>query len=337
MSDASSDHLTATGSRLHLGPRVPRREIASFPTRRATQIVLKSWVIVTAFALGTAADQLVPSIDAMVIEARREVRIALGLPKRWLSIPTSPQAAERETVPCPDLDSALVVVTGGQSNAANTNSRISAAAPDAPVHTFWQGECYRTEDPVLGATAQGGSLWPLFGEALAEETGRPVLFIHGAIGGTQVPDWLDERSGYLSALTGRIEDARAAGYEPDWILWHQGETDAAVQATMEPFRDELAQLAGSVLETAPEARLYLFQVSKCVGEPRADGVPHIREAQTEVAGADERILLGMNTDELDDDMRWDTCHFNSMGRDAVVSRVVADLVGAGTTSPEEGS
>lgn len=304
--------------------------------RRAILTVVTAASLVAAFALGVVAGVLVPALEAAVIEARREVRVALGLPKQWRVVPTSPQAAEREAVPCPAPGEAVVVVTGGQSNAANTNSRLTAAAPDAPVWTFWQGACYRTEDPVLGATAWGGSLWPAFGEALHEALGRPVLFVHGAIGGTQVSDWLDERSGYLAALTGRIEAARAAGHEPDWVLWHQGETDAAVHTAMEPFRDELARLAEAVLEAAPEAQLYMFQASKCIGPRRAEGVAHIREAQAAVAHAHDRIQLGMNTDELGDDLRWDTCHFNSMGREAVVPRVVGNLVGTAAASAAGG-
>ncbi len=59
----------------------------------------------------------------------------------------------------------------------------------------------------------------------------------------------------------------------------------------------------------------------------------MRAVQASVANASTRILLGMNTDKLGNDYRWDTCHFNSRGRSAIVDRVAAEIVSVRSDDP----
>ena len=282
-------------------------------------------LIAVGFMIGTAAGVFLSPVRDALYEFKNKARITLGLPKHWAAV-ASPDVTSRQTIPCPAPGEALVLVTGGQSNAANSNSALSATEPGEGVLTWYDGACYATTDPVLGATSAGGSLWPEFGRALAAGTARPILFVHGAVGGTQVEDWLDPRSGYLAALRRRVEGLRAAGFEPDWILWHQGETDANIIEDRETFRVALTDLTGRLLELAPEASLYMFRASRCIGPKRQAGVAMIREVQTEVAEANPRIELGMDTDELGPDFRRDGCHFNSLGRKAVIAKAAPDLL-----------
>lgn len=266
--------------------------------------------------------------EHLFADLKREVRIALRLPKNWMPLPGPETAEGRQAVACPDPAQTLVIATGGQSNASNANSSRAVLSPGTPVFMWFEGQCYLGEDPVLGTTADGGSLWPVLGERLAAEIGTPVLFVHGAVGGTQYSDWLDERSGYYYALNYRIASARSAGYELDMILWHQGETDAATirdaadAATMEAA---LRSLTTRLLEDNPETPLYLFQASKCIGSRRSSGVAVVLEVQARVASENDWIIKGMNTDLLDNDYRWDTCHFNSRGRDVIVDELVPQV------------
>jgi len=259
---------------------------------------------------------------------KSNIRQMLGLPKLWAPPPDEADPLGRTPVPCPDPEATFVVVTGGQSNAANTNSRQTETAPGDGVFTWFAGQCFTTRDPVLGASATGGSLWPVIGKGVAAELGRPVLFINGAIGGTQVSDWLDERSGYLGALERRIRSAQAAGFEPDLVFWHQGETDAGAMTDMAALDAQFRALTGRLLALMPKSRLYLFGASKCIGANRANGVPEVVAVQRAVADANDRIMRGMDTDQLDNDFRKDGCHFNSLGRDAIARQVVADIAAA---------
>lgn len=292
---------------------------------------MRTLLILLALVVAFGAGMYFQFATKSVAPIKRNVRQALGLSKDWRVLPGPERIGDQQPVACPAPGTALVVVTGGQSNAANTNSSMTATAPEDGVYTFFEGACYVTRDPVLGATGTEGSLWPDFGRALAAATGRPVLFIHGAVGGTEVGDWLDERSGYLAALTGRIAAARAQGHEPDWILWLQGETDANTTPDAEMFRARYTALTERLLEAAPAARLYLFRNSRCGGPRRLKGVEMITRVQGEVADANPRIVKGMFTDALADDHRRDQCHFNSTGRAAIVAEVVPEI--AALTAP----
>lgn len=266
-------------------------------------------------------------VDGTVDRTRREARILLNLPKDWDAARRLPSAEGREPAPCPADRDPVVIVVGGQSNAANTNSSFAERAPSDEVVTFLDGACYRASEPMLGATGRGGSLWPALGDRLAAALGRPVVFLNAAVGGTEFSDWLDRRSGYLDALEGRIAAAAGAGLAPDLVLWHQGETDAAVSSGRAESVGKLTRLTDALLEAAPGAPLYLFRTSRCRRGDSGEPVPMMTAAQTEVAHARPEIVPGMDTDALGDDFRWDGCHFNGRAREVVVEEVTADLLG----------
>ncbi len=287
-------------------------------------------LVVLAALAGTAFGTLNGWTHPAYLTLRREARLALGLEKSWVPLPGPGSTGARSPVTCPDPATTRVLVTGGQSNAANTNSSRAALPPDAPVYAWFDGACWRGEDPMPGAEGTRGSLWPPLGEALSQGLGQPVLFINGAVGGSQVGDWLDRRSGYLDALLGRIAAAQARGYAPELILWHQGESDANVMPDTPEgraaMRAEFDALIAQLLDATPEAPLYLFQASKCVGSRRADGVEAMRAVQRALAGANPRVIAGLNTDAFGNDFRWDTCHFNSHGRAAIIKAITPQIL-----------
>lgn len=279
---------------------------------------------VLAFLVGAYVGASTSEVGQTISWTKRSVRETLNLPKFWAD-PAIQLVGEQQETPCPDPTDTILLVTGGQSNAANSNASFSTTTGSDRVFVWFQDKCYVARDPVPGATGRMGSLWPAVGKALAGATGKNVMMVNGAIGGTAIADWIDERSGYLSALIDRVRSAQSRGYEPDVILWHQGETDAAVGTTRSAYADAQKQLGEALLADMPDATLYLFQASKCIGEKRQNGVQHILDAQVDAAAALSRTQLGMNTDELGNDHRWDTCHFNSLGRDVISKRVARDL------------
>lgn len=256
-------------------------------------------------------------------EAKRNIRIAMGLPKFWVPVPGPGSAKDHVKAECPSPESTITIVTGGQSNAANSNTR-KYSSTNGRVFTWFDNSCYISRDPVLGATGSRGSLWVAMGDAMAERAGKNILLINGAVGGTQVADWLDPRSGYVAALQRRIESAEALGYKPALTFWHQGETDAAAN-DVDTFTVELTELVHRLLDITDESIFYMFRASKCQGYRRAEGVAEFIAAQTTVAKVDQRIIPGMNTDQLDHDYRTDSCHFNSFARSVIVDQVMRDL------------
>lgn len=233
---------------------------------------------------------------------------------------------EGSAMECPT--NPIVIVTGGQSNAANHLSDPVDERPDLPAAMFYDGRCYRLADPLPGASGHRGSLWAALGQRLAAQTGRGVVMINGAMAATTYSDWLTPQSGYLDRLEQAVVQARSQGLEPHFLLWHQGESDAHSRAPAAQHAARLDALAGELLERiipSPQARLVLYRVSICNGA-RSGGNGELVAAQNQVAARRERVIAGPDTDLLGPRYRHDDCHFNARGRDAVVEATLDVLL-----------
>lgn len=287
--------------------------------RRRLMYVSALGALAATFVAGTAAATFFPEVQAAILAAKRETRAALGLPKQWVHPDHVVPDSTRAEVACPAPEESTFIVTGGQSNAANTNSSLYPGPSTPRVVEFYGGHCYVHADPVLGATSRDGSLWVEFGNRLAKEIDGPIVFVHTAIGGTQFSDWNDNRSAYFERLNERLSEAAKAGYVAPTILWHQGETDAALTTDFQQFERDVETLLGHMLHIAPSAQVYLFQASRCIGGDRSNGVPAIVASLHAVASRMDRVTPGLNTDAFGADYRRDGCHFNSLGRQAIVA------------------
>lgn len=257
-------------------------------------------------------------------EVRREVRLALGLPKLW-SRAFNTDTRGVAAVPCPA--NAIVLVTGGQSNAGNAFADPLVPPADSGAYMMLAGRCYPVRDPVLGATGDRGSLWTGLGPALARASGRPVIFINGAVGGSQLGDWADERSGYVAHLAGETAAARKAGVVADTVIWIQGETDAAVQLEPALYVEQMQAVMAAFDATgalSPQTPWLVFRSTTC--KARANNGPAIDAALTRWALREPRVILGPNASALGMAARWDACHFNGQGRDALVAETLPLLL-----------
>lgn len=262
-------------------------------------------------------------------DARRELRLALGLPKQWAKgFNTDTRGAA--PVACPA--DAIVLVTGGQSNAANALSDPLVPAAGSSAFMTLGGRCYPLRDPVLGATGAGGSLWSGLGPALARSSGRPVVFINGAVGGSQLGDWLDARSGYLDRMAAEVAAAKRAGLIADHVIWVQGETDAAVRLDPGLYVRQMQALisafdaSGSLPADVP---WIVFRSTRCKDRP--NNGPALDAAVTAWAARSPRVKAGPLASALGNDARWDECHFNGRGREALVAQTLPLLLPYGVT------
>jgi len=79
-------------------------------------------------------------------------------------------AGNRAPVMCPAPGPrTAVLVTFGQSNAANPSERPQAGLPGVFNLNAGNGNCYFAEDPLLGADGSGGSIWTALGNQLVRE------------------------------------------------------------------------------------------------------------------------------------------------------------------------
>jgi hypothetical protein len=281
------------------------------------------WLVALA-VLGMAAVFALNSTEwgqLKIADARREVRIALGLPKKWVN-DFNVDVAGHRAVACP-VDP-IVIVTGGQSNASNAYKPVTDTAAVPNGFMFFGGLCYELKTPVLGTSGKQDSLWPALGAAIAAATQRPVVFINGAAGGTQLGDWLDDRSGYLKRLTDNIAGARKLGLEAQWVIWIQGETDAKTRIEPDLYVRQMRELIDRLESRGGIApRWVLFRSTRCMNRP--NNGPEIDRALTAFVdeSATDPIIAGPMASDLDDSFRWDTCHFNNLGRDRLVQETMA--------------
>ena len=87
---------------------------------------------------------------------------------------------------------------------------------------------------------------------------------------------------------------------------------------MERLRGEIVEVRRRLLDAAPEARLYLFRTSRCLGDMRSEGRAEVRQAQAAGARDLPWTQHGMSTDGLGPEERFDGCRFNARNRDAIV-------------------
>lgn len=139
-----------------------------------------------------------------------------------------------------------VFIVAGQSNAANHGSEKQATKTQR-VSSFDGNQWSIANDPQRGASGNGGSFMPAFGDAMAARYGVPIGLVPVAVGGTSVREWLPKGVRFKqNTTTGKGVVAKGDEFESSGVLfdklchpmqalgiggfravlWHQGESDA---------------------------------------------------------------------------------------------------------------
>jgi hypothetical protein len=226
-------------------------------------------------------------------------------------------ARERERVECARFGAqrprTAVLLTAGQSNAANYG-QMPVAPRDSVFNFNWfDGRCYRARDPLLGPDGNGGSVWTRLADLLvARGDYDQVLIAPIAVGGSALRRWVP--GGDLHRrLVETDERLDAAGLRVTHVLWHQGERDAELGTSSEDYARQFGELVGALRELGIDAPVYAAVASAC-GGPRSEAV---RTAQRSLPLRFEGVRAGPDTDALDTLRdRYDACHFSDAGLDA---------------------
>ncbi len=220
-----------------------------------------------------------------------------------------------------------VFVVSGQSNSANHGEERQSLQSDRV--TAFDGTVWRpAHDPQPGASGDGGSFIPPFGEAMAARFNVPVGVVSCGIGATSVREWLPRGVTFRHppTLVGRVRqlpngdwESQGAAFEMMMarmralgphgfraVLWHQGESDAnqpdpARALPRDLYRSCLEQLIrDSRSAIGWEAPWFVAQVS--YHGPGDEFSPEIRAAQKSLW--DDGIALeGPDTDALKGSLR----------------------------------
>jgi hypothetical protein len=220
-----------------------------------------------------------------------------------------------------------VFVVAGQSNAAN-HGQEKQTTKSGRVVTFDGWRWQLANDPQPGASGDGGSFLPPFGDAIAERFNVPVGFIACGIGATSVREWLPKGTSFpnpptlesrvaklpngaweskgeaFAMFTRRMQQLGPQGFRA--VLWHQGESDANQS---DPTRTLPGRLYREYLELVIrqsrreigwDAPWFVAQVSYHV--PGDEASPEIRAAQASL-WRDGLAQAGPDSDALKGDLR----------------------------------
>jgi hypothetical protein len=232
-----------------------------------------------------------------------------------------------------------VFLVAGQSNSANHGEERTTPASDQVVHfdgTRWKVAA----DPQPGASGDGGSFLPTFGDAMARQFHVPVGFVATGAGGTSVREWLPRGEEMAAppttgantvtvgpnqwASTGElyqrlIERGRGLG-EGRFraVLWHQGESDnhqpEGRNISPQQYQEYLRRvIRGSRTDWGWNVPWFVALAS--YHTPEQTGSPELRAAQMGLT-RNGFALAGPDTDALDGPFRESQgrgVHFNRRG------------------------
>ena len=233
------------------------------------------------------------------------------LDQNWKSIRDT---SNRQRVPCQVDKGTAVIVTLGQSNAANYALMRYTPKHDVRNFDLYNGRCYKAEDPLLGASGTLGNFAGPLGDLLIERgLYTRVLIAPIAMGGSTVEQWADEGrfNRRILVLIRRLFDA---GLTPTAILWHQGEGDSGIgDSHGRQYRKNLLEVIATFRAYGISAPFFVALATKCGGYPRPGG-DNIREGQASAVNPLDNVFLGPDTDTLGDEYRdKEHCHFNAAG------------------------
>jgi len=220
-----------------------------------------------------------------------------------------------------------VFVVAGQSNSANHGEERQRTT-SGMVATFDGTRWRLANDPQPGASGEGGSFLPPFGDALVQRFAVPVGVVACGVGATSVREWLPRGSGFPDppTLESQVQPVAGGGWESKGaifdaftarmrllgpqgfraVLWHQGESDANQPDPRRSlpgplYREFLGLLIADSRRTIGwEAPWFVAQASYHV--PGDESSPEIRAAQASL-WQDGLALEGPDTDALKGEWR----------------------------------
>ncbi|OWS71261.1 hypothetical protein CBI30_07390 [Polynucleobacter aenigmaticus] len=216
-------------------------------------------------------------------------------------------------VVCPIQNkSTAVILVMGQSLSTNESSeKFSTKYPQSAINYF-NGKCYASNSPLLGATGENGEFITALADLLiASKKYKTVIVISTGIGGTAINRW--QAKGDLHTMVSKTIDQLSSTYKITQIIWQQGESDYLENTTTTAYINSFYSLYNALLSKKIRAPIFISISSKC-GPNWIDNNP-ISTAQNLLID-NKKIFLGVNSDKLLDseDRTPDECHLMGSGQ-----------------------
>ena len=156
-----------------------------------------------------------------------------------------------------------VILIFGQSNGAN-----SGDAPYAPRHrvfnfNLFDGHCYAARDPLLGTTESRGNFASRMADMLIERNlFDTVVLAPIGVGGSRIEEWTTggARHRRLQVVIKRATDNALTFTH---VLWHQGESNAGIDADAELYIGCFLNIHEALRSYGVDAPSYVAQATIC--------------------------------------------------------------------------
>ena len=229
----------------------------------------------------------------------------------------STKETSRQEVDFNQIHNSTVIFTFGQSNSANYGQQQYLYTAKHDVYNYFGGKLYKAQDPLLGATGPGASVWGILGDKLIEaDLTKSVTIIPIGIGGVTVGSW--SKGGRNHALLEKTLDEIVAKHiHIDCICWHQGESDNIANTSTCDYMEKFLTIREAFRSRGIEAPIVVAVASYhpyCLEEDHGCS-KDIRKAQKQLAKDYKDIYPGPDTDKLDKCyQRADGIHFSHVGQ-----------------------
>ncbi|WP_343674054.1 sialate O-acetylesterase [Chitinophaga sp.] len=242
-------------------------------------------------------------------------------------------------------------LAAGQSNAvgmADSSNSVQCIPGTAYEFRYGADTLVHLKDPVGNPdlhfeSAQTGSAWPAFAKAYHDLTGKQVVIIPAARGGSSCHykaelegngTW--DEQGRLRLFDSAIVKAKAASRlckQPvSGILWSQGERDAnaynAQQLSAEEYEQRLVTLIQRFRKAlGSEVAFYIIQTGHFTGHPD-EGFDAIRKAQEHVAQQVRKVYIVYAQTKDFPQKGWmqDEIHYNQTALNDIGATVARQVV-----------
>ncbi|MCB1802632.1 MAG: hypothetical protein KDH19_20005 [Geminicoccaceae bacterium] len=217
-----------------------------------------------------------------------------------------------------------VLLIAGQSNSANHGETRHRPRQGVVNFNWFDGRCYRAEDPLLGATGYGGSIFGRLADRLIESGAyRSVVLVPVGVNASLIERWAP--GGDLNPrLHTAIAGLRSRGLDPTHVLWQQGEADAMQGTDYASYSARLGDLIDDMRARHVDAPVFVAVASMC----HNPGSQAVRAAQRDAANLATGVFPGPNSDLLDSLVyRYDGCHFSDAALDELAGWWFEALLG----------
>ena len=221
-----------------------------------------------------------------------------------------------------------IILTLGQSNISNSvNGFYQSHTPaNSTVHNlnFIDGGVYQAKDALLGTHGTGSNTATRLANQLIVNNKydrvivAPIGFSASGSGDWAVGGSLNHR---ISVLARRLA---ALNYTPNFIIWHQGEADAAASTPRATTAANIQSMIDTFRNNGITCPILICLASwyDSIHQSNAD----TRGAQTDVVNPGLNVFQGADTDSLDASNRYDNIHFTTAGSVAF-STLLYNIIG----------